>query len=77
MITNTTTHLWQVNASEVVIMEGILVFHEQRVRDLMNMKIFVDAGLLIFRFAYHFMLLDHLLQAKLVKNTTMPIMDQI
>ncbi|XP_058752099.1 uridine/cytidine kinase UKL1, chloroplastic-like isoform X1 [Vicia villosa] len=33
----------QVNASEVVILEGILVFHEQRVRDLMNMKIFVDA----------------------------------
>ncbi|KAL1371401.1 hypothetical protein HN51_001639 [Arachis hypogaea] len=32
-----------VNASEVIIMEGILVFHEQRVRDMMNMKIFVDA----------------------------------
>ncbi|PNY09626.1 uridine kinase-like protein 2 chloroplastic-like [Trifolium pratense] len=33
----------QVNASDVIIMEGILVFHEQRVRDMMNMKIFVDA----------------------------------
>ncbi|KAK7291559.1 hypothetical protein RIF29_06800 [Crotalaria pallida] len=33
----------QVNASEVIIVEGILVFHEQRVRDMMNMKIFVDA----------------------------------
>ncbi|XP_028765081.1 uridine kinase-like protein 2, chloroplastic [Neltuma alba] len=32
----------QVNASEVIILEGILVFHEQRVRDMMNMKIFVD-----------------------------------
>ncbi|MED6207391.1 Uridine kinase-like protein 1, chloroplastic [Stylosanthes scabra] len=32
-----------VNASDVIIMEGILVFHEQRVRDMMNMKIFVDA----------------------------------
>ncbi|XP_020206305.1 uridine kinase-like protein 1, chloroplastic isoform X1 [Cajanus cajan] len=33
----------QVNASEVIILEGILVFHEQRVRNMMNMKIFVDA----------------------------------
>ncbi|KAL9326608.1 hypothetical protein ACSQ67_007253 [Phaseolus vulgaris] len=32
----------QVNASDVIIMEGILVFHEQRVRNMMNMKIFVD-----------------------------------
>ncbi|PIN09795.1 Armadillo/beta-Catenin/plakoglobin [Handroanthus impetiginosus] len=32
----------QVNASEVIILEGILVFHDQRVRNLMNMKIFVD-----------------------------------
>ncbi|KAJ9562586.1 hypothetical protein OSB04_007746 [Centaurea solstitialis] len=32
----------QVNASDVIILEGILVFHDQRVRDLMNMKIFVD-----------------------------------
>lgn len=35
---------WQVNASDVIILEGILVFHDQRVRNLMNMKIFVDAG---------------------------------
>ncbi|XP_027353043.1 uridine kinase-like protein 1, chloroplastic isoform X3 [Abrus precatorius] len=32
----------QVNASDVIILEGILVFHDQGVRDLMNMKIFVD-----------------------------------
>ncbi|CAN1321679.1 Uridine/cytidine kinase UKL1, chloroplastic [Linum perenne] len=32
----------QVNASDVIILEGILVFHDQRVRNLMNMKIFVD-----------------------------------
>ncbi|XP_040985704.1 uridine kinase-like protein 1, chloroplastic isoform X2 [Juglans microcarpa x Juglans regia] len=32
-----------VNASDVIILEGILVFHDQRVRNLMNMKIFVDA----------------------------------
>ncbi|KAF5476573.1 hypothetical protein F2P56_003313 [Juglans regia] len=33
----------QVNATDVIILEGILVFHDQRVRNLMNMKIFVDA----------------------------------
>ncbi|XP_072971634.1 uridine/cytidine kinase UKL1, chloroplastic-like isoform X4 [Typha angustifolia] len=33
----------KVNASDVIILEGILVFHDQRVRDLMDMKIFVDA----------------------------------
>ncbi|CAI9111570.1 OLC1v1011821C1 [Oldenlandia corymbosa var. corymbosa] len=32
----------QVNASDVIILEGILVFHDQRVRNLMNMKVFVD-----------------------------------
>ncbi|KAL6994470.1 Uridine kinase-like protein 1, chloroplastic [Sarracenia purpurea var. burkii] len=32
----------QVNASDVIILEGILVFHDARVRNLMNMKIFVD-----------------------------------
>ena len=42
--------IWQVNASEVIILEGILVFHEQRVRNMMNMKIFVDAGMLLFHF---------------------------
>lgn len=36
----------QVNASDVIILEGILVFHDQRVRNLMNMKIFVDTGLI-------------------------------
>jgi hypothetical protein len=34
----------QVNPSDVIIMEGILLFHDSRVRDLMNMKIFVDTG---------------------------------
>ncbi|XP_078175478.1 uridine/cytidine kinase UKL1, chloroplastic-like [Carex rostrata] len=32
----------KVNASDVIILEGILAFHDQRVRDLMDMKIFVD-----------------------------------
>ncbi|KAJ0101217.1 hypothetical protein Patl1_03780 [Pistacia atlantica] len=32
----------QVNPSDVIILEGILVFHDPRVRELMNMKIFVD-----------------------------------
>lgn len=40
----------QVNASDVIILEGILVFHDQGVRDLMNMKIFVDTGLIHFYF---------------------------
>ncbi|KAL8540294.1 hypothetical protein ACS0TY_001769 [Phlomoides rotata] len=39
----------QVNASDVIILEGILVFHDQRGRNLMNMKIFVDADK---RYAY-------------------------
>ncbi|KAG7595313.1 Phosphoribosyltransferase-like [Arabidopsis thaliana x Arabidopsis arenosa] len=33
----------RVNPSDVIILEGILIFHDPRVRDLMNMKIFVDA----------------------------------
>ncbi|KAL5718047.1 uridine/cytidine kinase [Ranunculus cassubicifolius] len=33
----------KVNPSDIIILEGILVLHEHRVRDLMNMKIFVDA----------------------------------
>ncbi|CAN6464846.1 unnamed protein product [Victoria cruziana] len=33
----------KVNASDVIILEGILVFHDERVRDMMNMKIFVHA----------------------------------
>ncbi|KAJ9683343.1 hypothetical protein PVL29_019078 [Vitis rotundifolia] len=32
----------KINASDVIILEGILVLHDPRVRDLMNMKIFVD-----------------------------------
>ncbi|EMS58080.1 Uridine kinase-like protein 3 [Triticum urartu] len=32
----------KVNPSDVIILEGILLFHDSRVRDLMNMKIFVD-----------------------------------
>ncbi|KAJ3708543.1 hypothetical protein LUZ61_012248 [Rhynchospora tenuis] len=32
----------KVNPSDVIILEGILVFHDPRVRDLMSMKIFVD-----------------------------------
>lgn len=34
----------QVNASDVIIVEGILIFHDARVREYMNMKIFVDTG---------------------------------
>lgn len=34
----------QVNPSDVIILEGILVLHDPHVRDLMNMKIFVDTG---------------------------------
>ncbi|XP_042420320.1 uridine kinase-like protein 2, chloroplastic [Zingiber officinale] len=32
----------KVNAADVIILEGILVFHDAQVRDLMDMKIFVD-----------------------------------
>ncbi|XP_047319366.1 uridine kinase-like protein 3 [Impatiens glandulifera] len=32
----------RVNPSDVIILEGILIFHDPRVRNLMNMKIFVD-----------------------------------
>ncbi|XP_052207133.1 uridine kinase-like protein 3 isoform X2 [Diospyros lotus] len=32
----------RVNPSDVIILEGILIFHDPHVRDLMNMKIFVD-----------------------------------
>ena len=34
----------QVNPSDVIILEGILIFHDPSVRELMNMKIFVDTG---------------------------------
>lgn len=36
--------IWQVNPSDVILLEGILLFHDPRVRGLMNMKIFVDTG---------------------------------
>ncbi|WOK94473.1 uridine kinase-like protein 4 [Canna indica] len=32
----------KVNPSDVIILQGILVFHDPRVREMMNMKIFVD-----------------------------------
>ncbi|KAK9152326.1 hypothetical protein Syun_010635 [Stephania yunnanensis] len=32
----------RVNPSDVIILEGILVFHDPRVREMMNMKLFVD-----------------------------------
>lgn len=32
----------RVNPSDVIILEGILIFHDPRVRELLNMKIFVD-----------------------------------
>ncbi|GMJ11590.1 uridine/cytidine kinase 3, uridine kinase-like 3 [Hibiscus trionum] len=32
----------RVNPSDVIILEGILIFHDPRVREMMNMKIFVD-----------------------------------
>lgn len=34
----------KVNPADVVIMEGILVFHDPTVRSHFNMKIFVDTG---------------------------------
>ncbi|MBA0567484.1 hypothetical protein Golob_012218 [Gossypium lobatum] len=34
--------VFPVNPSDVIILEGILIFHDPRVRELMNMKIFVD-----------------------------------
>ncbi|KAJ4971995.1 hypothetical protein NE237_005094 [Protea cynaroides] len=33
-----------VNPSAVIIMEGILLFHDTRVRELMKMKLFVDTA---------------------------------
>lgn len=38
------TNKFQVSPSDVIILEGILVFHDPRLRELMNMKIFVDTG---------------------------------
>lgn len=34
----------QVNPSDVIILDGILILHDPRLRDFMNMKIFVDSG---------------------------------
>jgi uridine kinase len=33
-----------VNASDVTILEGILVFHDQKVRNLMDLEFFVDTS---------------------------------
>jgi len=45
LISNTNYNvLLQVNPGDVIILEGILVLNDPRVRDLMNMKIFVDTG---------------------------------
>ena len=35
---------WQTNPADVIILEGILAFHDSRVRQLMHMRIFVDTG---------------------------------
>ncbi|PNX70505.1 uridine kinase-like protein 5-like, partial [Trifolium pratense] len=32
----------QVHPADIIVLEGILVLHDSRVRDLLNMKIFVD-----------------------------------
>ncbi|CAN0879427.1 Uridine kinase-like protein 4 [Linum grandiflorum] len=40
----------RVNPSDVIILEGILIFHDLRIRELMNMKIFVDTGCHVFSF---------------------------
>ncbi|KAI4350613.1 hypothetical protein L6164_005057 [Bauhinia variegata] len=37
-----TEHARQVYPADVIILEGILILHDSRVRDLLNMKIFVD-----------------------------------
>ncbi|KAF9603116.1 hypothetical protein IFM89_033841 [Coptis chinensis] len=42
----------KVNPTDIIILEGILVLHEPRVRDLMNMKIFVDTGKSWVQFQY-------------------------
>jgi uridine kinase len=36
--------LLQVDPADVVIVEGILVLHEPQLRDMLNMKIYVDTG---------------------------------
>ncbi|KAK3008692.1 hypothetical protein RJ639_015241, partial [Escallonia herrerae] len=37
----------RVNPSDVILLEGILIFHDPRVRGLMNMKIFVDTDFML------------------------------
>ncbi|RZC77008.1 hypothetical protein C5167_001157 [Papaver somniferum] len=39
---NKTLQSKRVNPSDVILLEGILIFHDSRVREMMNMKIFVD-----------------------------------
>lgn len=39
---NKTLQSRRVNPSDVILLEGILIFHDSRVREMMNMKIFVD-----------------------------------
>lgn len=34
----------QTNPADVIILEGVLAFHDSDIRSLMNMKIFVDTG---------------------------------
>lgn len=47
-----------VNPADVIILEGILVLNDPQVRDLMNMKIFVDTGLFVYplslTWSFHF-----------------------
>ncbi|KAG8502877.1 hypothetical protein CXB51_000692 [Gossypium anomalum] len=43
----------QVNPSDVIILEGILIFHDPRVRELMNMKIFVDTDDELMKWCYY------------------------
>jgi len=50
----------QVNPSDVIILEGILVFHDPRVRELMNMKIFVDTGPFISFNSYFLLCMFHI-----------------
>ncbi|KAJ6860553.1 uridine kinase-like protein 5 [Populus alba x Populus x berolinensis] len=57
---------WKVNPSDIIILEGILVLHDPRVRDLMNMKIFVDTGSLPLSYSN---ILSMVLVKKAIKNS--------
>lgn len=48
----------QVNPADVIILEGILVLHDHCIRDLMNMKIFVDTGSFLSLFPCYLLLYD-------------------